>query len=262
VEIPSAGNTRILNPKDKLNLPVKDIAKKRPQIPKMDFEDLYIAVRQQEKRVYTDEQLQLLPDIDHIYYDEWKTRKRSSERLTAHLEKKHKFLRILEVGCGNGWLSARLSGIPNVKITGLDINQVEIEQANRVFKKPNLEFIYDSFNENTFDYEKFDVIVFAASLQYFPSVVNVLKQALAILKNGAEVHIIDTPFYNPLEAEKADERSCKYYTALGYPEMSAHYFHHSISEFWGFNYEVLFNPANVFNRLFKKDPFYWITIRK
>ncbi len=241
---------------------MKDIAKKRHQILKMDFEDLYIAVRQQEKRVYTDEQLQLLPDIDHIYYDEWKIRKRSSERLTAYLEKKHKFLRILEVGCGNGWLSAKLSDIPNTRVTGLDINQVEIEQANRVFKKPNLEFIYDSFNENTFDYEKFDVIVFAASLQYFPSVVNVLKQALTILKNGGEVHIIDTPFYNPPEAEKADERSCKYYSALGYPEMAAHYFHHSISEFWGFNYEVLFNPSNVFNRLFKKDPFYWITIRK
>jgi SAM-dependent methyltransferase len=241
---------------------VKDIAKKRPQILKPDFEDLYIAVRQQEKRVYTDEQLQLLPDIDHIYYDEWKIRKRSSERLTAYLEKKRKSLRILEIGCGNGWLSAKLAVIPDTKVTGLDINQVEIDQANRVFKKDNLEFVYDSFNENTFDFEKFDVIVFAASLQYFPSVVNVLKQTLAILKNGGEIHIIDTPFYNPPEAEKADERSCKYYAALGYPEMAEHYFHHSISEFWGFNYEVLFNPANVFNRLFKKDPFYWIMIKK
>lgn len=241
---------------------MKDIAKKRLQTLKPDFEDLYIAVRQQEKRVYTDEQLQLLPDIDHIYYDEWKIRKRSSERLITYLEKKHKPLRILEVGCGNGWLSAKLSNIPNTRVTGLDINQVEIEQAQRVFKMDNLDFIYDSFNESTFENENFDVIVFAASLQYFPSVINVLKQALTILRHSGEIHIIDTPFYTPLETEKADERSCRYYSALGIPEMAAHYFHHSISEFWGFKYEILFNPSSVFNRLFKKDPFYWVTIRK
>lgn len=245
-----------------MNLTVKDIAKKHYKDLKLDFEELYIAVRQQEKRLYTDEQLQLLPDIDHIYYDEWKIRKRSSERLTAYLSKKRECLKILEVGCGNGWLSAKLSNIPNTKVTGLDINQIEIDQANRVFKKDNLEFIYDSFNDNTFDNQQFDVIVFAASLQYFPSVINVLKQALSILRQGGEIHIMDTPFYNPPEAEKADERSSKYYAALGFPEMAEHYFHHSISEFWGFKYQVLFNPANIFNRMFKKDPFYWITIRK
>src|SRR5258708_4522573 len=94
---------------------------------------------------------------------------RSSERLITYLEKKHKPLRILEVGCGNGWLSAKLSNIPNTRVTGLDINQVEIEQAQRVFKIDNLDFIYDSFNESTFENENFDVIIFAASLQYFPS---------------------------------------------------------------------------------------------
>lgn len=241
---------------------MKHTAKNRSQKLRMDFEDLYIAVRQQEKRIYTDEQLQLLPDIDHVYYDEWKIRKRSSERLTEYLAKKNKFLRILEVGCGNGWLSAKMADIPHTQVVGLDINQLEIEQANRVFKKDNLEFIYDSFNDNTFDSPQFDVIVFAASLQYFPSVINVMKQALDMLRAGGEVHVIDTPFYTPDEAGKADERSHKYYAALGIPEMAEHYFHHSISEFWGFKYEVLFDPTSIFNMIFKKDPFYWVSIRK
>ena len=241
---------------------MKHTAKNRYQKLRMDFEELYIAVRQQEKRIYTDEQLQLLPDIDHVYYDEWKIRKRSSERLIEYLSKKGKFLRILEVGCGNGWLSARMSNISDTQVVGLDINQLEIEQANRVFKKDNLEFIYDSFNDNTFDKAQFDVIVFAASLQYFPSVINVMKQALDNLRPGGEVHVIDTPFYTPDEAEKADERSHKYYAALGIPEMAEHYFHHSISEFWGFKYEVLFDPTSIFNMILKKDPFYWVCIRK
>ncbi len=245
-----------------MNATVKHTAKNRSQKPRMDFEELYIAVRQQEKRIYTDEQLQLLPDIDHIYYDEWKIRKRSSERLTEYLTKKNKPLKVLEVGCGNGWLSARLANIPDTKVTGLDINQVEIDQANRVFKKDNLEFIYDSFTDCMFENEQFDVIVFAASLQYFPSVINVMKQALSILKMGGEVHVIDTPFYTPGETERATERSQKYYAALGIPEMAEHYFHHAISEFWGFKYEVLFDPTFVFNIIFKKDPFYWVCIRK
>ncbi|MDO3624778.1 bifunctional 2-polyprenyl-6-hydroxyphenol methylase/3-demethylubiquinol 3-O-methyltransferase UbiG [Mucilaginibacter sp. BT774] len=241
---------------------MKHTAKNRSQEPRIDFEELYIAVRQQEMRIYTDEQLQLLPDIDHIYFDEWKIRKRSSERLTEYLIKKHKSLKILEVGCGNGWLSAKLANIPNSHVTGLDINQVEIDQANRVFKKDNLAFIYDSFTDGTFESEQFDVIVFAASLQYFPSVINVMKQALAMLKKGGEVHVIDTPFYTPDETEKANERSLRYYASLGIPEMAEHYFHHSISEFWGFKYEILFDPTTIFNLIFKKDPFYWVCIRK
>jgi ubiquinone/menaquinone biosynthesis C-methylase UbiE len=244
---------------------VKDTPKRHPQKPlKPDFEDLYIVVRQQEKRVYSDEQLQNLPDIDslHRYGNEWKIRKRSADRLIAYLERKRRHLRILEVGCGNGWLSARMAGINDTKVVGLDINQVEINQANRVFKKQNLEFVYDTFNDNTFENQTFDVIVFAASLQYFPSVINVLKQAQANLSPRGEIHIIDTPFYDPLEVSDAYQRSRDYYNSMGFPEMADYYYHHSISEFWGFKYQIRFNPGNIINRLFKKDPFYWISIRK
>jgi ubiquinone/menaquinone biosynthesis C-methylase UbiE len=247
-----------------LNTIVKDITKKQTQTVKADFEDLYIAVRQQEKRIYSDDQLKNLPEIDslHIYCDEWQIRKRSGERLIAYLQRKRRYLKILEVGCGNGWLSAKMAEIQNVEVTGLDLNQVEINQASRVFKRDNLEFIYDTFNDNTFESETFDVIVFAASLQYFPSVINVLKQAQDILNIRGEIHIIDTPFYDPLESFEADHRSRKYYATLGFPEMADYYYHHSISEFWGFKYRILFNPDNLFNRLFKKDPFNWIAIRK
>jgi ubiquinone/menaquinone biosynthesis C-methylase UbiE len=247
-----------------LNLTVKNSTKKYTQILKPDFEDLYIAVRQQEKRLYTDEQLLNLPEIDslHTYCNEWRIRKRSAERLIAYLERKRRDLKILEIGCGNGWLSARMANISDTKVTGIDINQVEINQANRVFKKDNLQFMYDTFNDNTFESESFDVIVFAASLQYFPSVINVLKQAQAILSKRGEIHIIDTPLYDPLEVGEADQRSRNYFTHMGFPEMSDYYYHHSISEFWGFKYRIMFNPDNIFNRFFKKDPFHWIVLRK
>lgn len=248
-----------------MQLTVKNSTGKHPiKIQKPDFEDLYIAARKQEKRLYTDEQLSRLPDIDevHPYHAEWRIRKHSSERLITYLERKRRDLKILEIGCGNGWLSARMAEIGDTSVIGLDINHVEINQASRVFKKKNLQFIYDTFNDNTFENEKFDVIVFAASLQYFPSLINVLKQAQAILNKRGEIHIIDTPFYDSEEASEAENRSRDYYASLGFPEMADYYYHHSISEFWGFKYRVLFNPHSIINRLFKKDPFYWIAIRK
>jgi protein-L-isoaspartate O-methyltransferase len=50
--------------------------------------------------------------MGHRHYHEWQIRKASSNRLVKYLAKKQKILEILEVGCGNGWLSAKLSVIP------------------------------------------------------------------------------------------------------------------------------------------------------
>ncbi|WP_214073074.1 class I SAM-dependent methyltransferase [Mucilaginibacter sp. dw_454] len=237
----------------------KAIKQTKPRKP--DFEQLYSAVRTQEKKVYTDAELQSLPDFS-IHSKEWEIRRRSSNRLLTYLGDKGKFLKILEVGCGNGWLSAKMAGLPKTYVTGLDVNRTEINQANRVFKLPNLEFVYDAFNENTFENERFDVIVFAATLQYFSSVVSVLRQAEKLLNRGGEIHIIDTPFYDADEAAEAADRCRNYYNDMGIPEMADHYFHHSIGEFWGFKYKILFDPSSLLNRLFKKDPFYWVSITK
>jgi len=240
----------------------KRMIARAPQVVSNDFEDLYLAVRRREKRIYSDEQLLHLPDIDpaHINAEEWKIRKRSADRLISYLRKKNRSLRILEVGCGNGWLSAKMADIPGSYVIGLDINQTEIMQANRVFPKDNLEFIYDLFNEDTFEDEKFDVIVFAASLQYFQSAKTTLELALSSLQDDGEVHIIDTHFYKAEELAKANERSCSYYHSLGFPQMADHYFHHAMDDLAGLNYHILLNPDSMLSLLAKRGPFHWITV--
>ena len=240
----------------------KHMIARAPQVVSNDFEDQYLAVRQRERRIYSDEQLRNLPDIDltHIHAEEWKIRKRSAIRLVDYLQKKHRSLRVLEVGCGNGWLSAKMAGIPGSYVTGLDINQIEITQANRVFDADNLEFIYDLFNEDTFEDEQFDVIVFAASLQYFESAQKTLELALSLLREGGEVHIIDTHFYRPEELPKANERSRGYYNSLGFPQMADNYFHHSISDLAGLKHHILLNPDSMLSQLAKRGPFHWITV--
>ncbi|MEO6632131.1 MAG: class I SAM-dependent methyltransferase [Mucilaginibacter sp.] len=227
------------------------------------FGDLYIDVRNQEKRVLTDCQVMFLPDIEptHIHYKEWQIRKRSAKRLIDYLTEKNKPLNILEVGCGNGWLSSLLLVIKGAKVTGLDVNEPEIMQAKRLFKNEGLDFICAGFDPATFTGKKFDVILFAASIQYFPSLKNILQSALSCLTPNGEIHIIDTNFYSPSQVEGAARRTEMYYNEIGYPEMAAYYCHHTVNELRPFNYRVLLNPHRLVNKILKKDPFYWVVVK-
>jgi ubiquinone/menaquinone biosynthesis C-methylase UbiE len=227
------------------------------------FGDLYIDVRKQEKRLLTDCQVLFLPDIDptHIHYKEWQVRKRSAKKLFDYLKGKNKPLNILEIGCGNGWLSSMLSTIKSSKVIGIDVNGPEIMQAKRLFKNEGLDFICAGFDHAMFAGQKFDVILFAASIQYFQSLSDILMKALSCLSRNGEIHIIDTNFYSPQQVQGAAERTEQYYNEMGYPEMAAHYFHHTVNELKPFNYRVLFNPHRLVNKIGKKDPFYWVAIK-
>ncbi|NNU33994.1 methyltransferase [Mucilaginibacter sp. S1162] len=118
-----------------MDISVQNKVTKRSKPRQPEFEELYFAVRAHEKRIYTDAQLQTLPDF-YIHSYEWDMRKHSSGRLLAYLAKKRRFLRILEVGCGNGWLSAKMAGLPKTHVTGLDINRVEINEPTGCLKSP------------------------------------------------------------------------------------------------------------------------------
>lgn len=231
-----------------------------------DFERLYIRLREKEGRVYTDDQVAVLPDIEeiHPHYKEWQIRKESSQKLVQYLGKRDHLKDILEIGCGNGWLSRRLASLPGSRIIATDINYVEIQQAATVFGDvPNLHFIYGEAIQGMFGDEKFDVIVFAASLQYFQKLGETVKNALRLLRPQGEIHIIDTHFYPLSGLSAAKERSALYFQAAGYPEMANWYFHHSLENLDRFHYSILYNPESLFTRFMKnKNPFYWIRIQQ
>src|SRR5215203_4755336 len=75
------------------------------------FEKLYMQLRKKEQRLYTDEEVRNLPQViaAHPHFKEWQLRKKSCGRLIEYLDQKNKPLHILEIGCGNGWLSAQLA---------------------------------------------------------------------------------------------------------------------------------------------------------
>ena len=230
------------------------------------FEKQYIRVRTREKRMYDDDEVSDLPNMpaSHPHYKEWLTRKWSSDKLISYLAAKNRPLRILEIGCGNGWLSFQLSKLKHSKVTGQDINFTELQQAARVFNGyTKLRFIYGDMFSGILSDRKFDIIIFAASIQYFSSLENILSLSVNRLNPGGEIHILDTHFYKPSELTGAKQRTESYYRSLGFPEMADYYFHHSLKKLTGFTYQLLHNPWSLQHKIFgSKNPFPWICIKR
>jgi len=228
------------------------------------FEPLYSELRQKEGRVYTDEEVLLLPAIarEHPHYREWQIRKESCKRLKQYAERISS-PDILEVGCGHGWLARHLAEIPGSHLTGIDVNYTELQQAARVFNPvTNLHFIHGGIDVNELEDAQFDLILFAASIQYFSSLKDILSMAMGKLKTNGEIHILDSVFYQPEEVGAAKERTAGYYRDLGFPEMTQYYFHHSTNELNFFHYKTLYQPSLI-NRLSNnRNPFPWICIKK
>ena len=95
------------------------------------LEAAYIDVRKKEERIYSDEQLLKLPEIDknHRHFKEWMYRRDSLQNLLAYLSKKP-FKKLMDLGCGNGWMSNSLSR-NGFEVVGVDVNLTELEQIGR-----------------------------------------------------------------------------------------------------------------------------------
>lgn len=232
------------------------------------FENLYAKLRKAEGRDYTDDVVKTLPVFgkSHPHFNEWKIRDRSSRVLCNYIGKNSAAKKILELGCGNGWFTKKLSEIENTEVWGLDVNIQELKQAARVFgSNENIVFACGDIFE--IDAEKlklkFDHIILPAVLAYFAEPVKLIAHLMAFLNPGGEIHIIDSPFYE--DTLSASERSLEYFESFGCGEMIKYYHHHSLDVLNGFKYEIKYSPAGIFNR-FKRifsssaSPFYWIKI--
>lgn len=232
-----------------------------------EFENIYLQVRKAEQRIYTDIEVERLPLVakEHIHFKEWQIRKASSDKLIKYLRSRNQSLKILEIGCGNGWFSAALAKADSSwTVTGTDINNTELEQAKRVFDSiPNLRFSFFDINTNEVIAEGYDIILFAASIQYFPSLKNTIEKTLALLNSKGEIHLVDTIFYKKEMLMAARERTVEYFRKLGFSEAAKNYFHHSLDDLDGFEFAILQRPAARLQKLFgKRPPFYWICIKK
>jgi SAM-dependent methyltransferase len=234
----------------------------------MDHSALYMRVREKEGRLYPDEIAARLPYVpsDHPLRDEWSVRAGSLQRLADYIVRLPRPCRMLELGCGNGWLSHGISELPGLQVWGVDLVSPELLQAARLFGASNLTFLAADIFQPPFAPATFDVIVVASVIQYFPDLPELIRALRRLLAEPGELHIIDSPLYPNRDLPSARERTHAHYAALGFPEMADHYFHHTLDELQQFSPRWLYQPGSAQARLSRllghsESPFPWLCIR-
>jgi SAM-dependent methyltransferase len=193
----------------------------------MNATEAYHDVRQREGRLLADDVVRGLPKsgLRTAHPQEWRVRARSLQRVIRMLNDRPRA--ILEAGCGNGWFSARLAEAGH-SVTGLDTGATELEQAKRVFAERPITWILGDPWTDLLPVHTFDLVLFAASIQYFPDLHVLFRRCYELLKEGGEILIIDSHVYPDAEAaEQAHKRSTSYYASVGTPEMAGFYHHHT-----------------------------------
>lgn len=235
------------------------------------FEQQYLEIRRKEGRLYTDAQVRSLPMPSGKLGTtlEWRVRALSSALLVQHLQARAGEGAILELGCGNGWLSQLLAQSLQRDVCGIDVNRTELTQAARVFgHDQRLSFIAADIQTLALPREFFDVIVLPACIQYFADPAALVIRLLAQLRDGGELHILDSPLYaDPQRASESAARSLRYFSELGVPALAEHYHQHTYATFDRFAVQLLFDPRRPSARLrrmfkLKQLHFPWLCLRK
>jgi SAM-dependent methyltransferase len=236
-----------------------------------DIERHYLQVRGLEGRLPPDDMVRRLPEVPagHPLAGEWRVRAWTLNRLRAYLDPRPDLAVALDVGCGNGWMAARLAESRMRRVYGLDVNRPELEQAARVFgDNPRLAFLLADVTAGDIPPRSVDLVLLAGAVQYFADIGALVPLLLQLLRPGGELHILDSPFYAGREAGRARARSERYYRRLGCPDMAAHYHHHCIADLAPFNPQCLHDPSTLLSRLRRRllqtneSPFPWFRIRK
>jgi cyclopropane fatty-acyl-phospholipid synthase-like methyltransferase len=105
--------------------------------------------------------------------------------------------RILEVGCGRGYVSKVLATEYKCSVVGVDIR--ERDQWNVLqSESPNLEYrVLDLSNENPFDIESFDLIISFAVWEHIIHPFTMLKECCKILKPSGAIYMIANLYRAP-----------------------------------------------------------------
>lgn len=238
-------------------------ASNAPEDAKSDFEKAYLTLRQKEGRVYDDEIVRNLPKLpnSHSLIKEWRIRAHSANKLSQYLKTK-KPESIVEVGCGNGWLTNLLASILATPCCGIDINTPEIQQAQRVFHDSTHASFILADPLQVFWGSRYDCVILASSIQYFKNLQEIIRHVLTWTRANGELHILDSPIYAPNELERARERSRKYFSEAGNPEMMSYYFHHSWKDLEPFDFRIVQGPPKWLRPMTHASPFPWVIIRK
>lgn len=204
------------------------------------FQQAYLALRTAEHRVYDDEDVKSLPDLrpDRPHAAEWKKRAWTANNFLQWLADRPSNLDILDLGCGNGWFASLMAR--NHRVTGVDVNLTELQQAARCFGIERTTWCFAGIENLAAS--TYAVITLNAAVQYFEDLPGLIAVLWDMLEPGGSIHLLDSPFYAREEQPLAKERSRRYFAEMGFPQMAEHYHHHCWDDLKPFQYQLKEKP--------------------
>ncbi len=130
--------------------------------------------------------------------------------------------KILDLGCGEGTLSARLAAlVPNGGVVGMD-SSVPMIEAARALEGPNLKFLYRDIDDLDFN-QGFDLVFSNAALHWVKDHDSLLRNVHRALKPGGAARFNfagegNCPsFFGVVKELMADERYSRHFEAFIWP---------------------------------------------
>jgi len=107
--------------------------------------------------------------------------------------------RVLDIACGGGGKSVWLAEKGAKKVTGIDLEEIFIEQAVNFAKehKVKCEFLVEDASKLSFEDESFDLVVLNDVMEHVSEPVKVLAEAGRVLRKGGRVFINMEPYFHP-----------------------------------------------------------------
>ena len=171
-------------------------------VPSADFRREYARHRASEGRTLRGEQLKSLPYLaEGALARQWAVRARSFDTFVDRVLKAMSSagpIAVLDLGAGNGWLSHRVAAYGHQTIA-LDIRDDEVDglgaAADLQVDTAPFQRVKASFDSLPFDENRFDLVVFNASLHYATDLHQVLTEAWRVTRSGGCIAVVDSPFY-------------------------------------------------------------------
>jgi len=100
---------------------------------------------------------------------------------------------ILDIGCGNGYMSAEIAGHYKSRLTGIDFDEGSITHAQKAFaNNPAFDFIHGDGRNVSFEASTFELICFCDSLHFTRNDEEkyaLLDKCLMMIKPGGKIAI-------------------------------------------------------------------------
>lgn len=227
------------------------------------FEKAYLKAHSRANRIVSDAELRELPSTFFytMHRQQWSVRAKISRKLISYLQRAKEGPKIMDLGCGNGWLAAKMAEIEGSQVVGVDINMLELEQAAKNFSHKNLDFFFGDIYEDIFPKKEFDHIILFDVIPYFPKLDRLINRCREYLKDDGEIHILESPFFLEKDIPKALEEMKTYYAELRAEEMLTYHHFHEKQILNNYDYSILYKPSwlkSVFNKDLSLHP--WIRI--